>query len=726
VHVGVYDDGVQYTHPDLSDNYDPSRHVSYDGDVQDGGPSAIGPAGHGTAVAGLIAAEANGKGGVGVAWGAELTGVNVTDWFTSDGSWNPLDFNNLDPVGFYAAVKQSAKFDVVNNSWGPAGWDYDPDQNPNIAGSFTAQTLAGWESAAATGRGGLGTVIVKGAGNADVNCNGDGLDASRFTVSVGALRDNGVTAFYSNYGANLLVSAPADGYGWSDGGKPGLVTTDMLGEPGYNWSSGHTLPSDYTDAFDKTSAATPLVTGVVSLMLDAAPGLGWRDVQNILAASATHTGGAIGASPIPDYEANAWFLNGAGNWNGGGMHFSEDYGYGALDAYNAVRMAEAWHLFTPKAQTSANEMVKSTGKLVAAAAIRDLDSTTFTFDVASPMELDFASLTLSLSKTSVYQLDVYLVSPEGTEVLLSDYSNGWGFGPENLPLTWTYGIEAFRGENPVGTWTVRIEDTQSLGDGEGVLHWVDLDLHGRAVQANDVYHYTNEFGAMSRLAGQSGRTTLADTDGGADWIDAAALSGNATVNLKAGALCALGGGSFRIGAGTAIENCVTGDGNDSLTGNGLANELRGMRGNDQLVCDAGNDQAFGGAGSDRIDGGTGADRIHGGAGKDTLKGGAGMDRFLFDALGDSTTAARDTILDFVRGVDRVDVSAIDPAAAIAGDQAFAWIGTAGFAGAGTAQARYGFSGGNTIVEFDTGSGGAAEMSILLQGALDLAATDFLL
>ena len=33
------------------------------------------------------------------------------------------------------------------------------------------------------------------------------------------------------------------------------------------------------------------------------------------------------------------------------MHFSNDYGYGLVNAYNAVRMAEVWSLFTP-AQTT--------------------------------------------------------------------------------------------------------------------------------------------------------------------------------------------------------------------------------------------------------------------------------------------------------------------------------------------------------------------------------------
>ena len=38
---------------------------------------------------------------------------------------------------------------------------------------------------------------------------------------------------------------------------------------------------------------------------------------------------------------------------------------------------------------------------------------------------------------------------------------------------------------------------------------------------------------------------------------------------------------------------MTGDGNDTLTGNGAANTLYGMRGNDTLDGGAGNDTLFG-------------------------------------------------------------------------------------------------------------------------------------
>src|SRR3712207_3605011 len=71
------------------------------------------------------------------------------------------------------------------------------------------------------------------------------------------------------------------------------------------WADGFT-PSDYTDDFSGTSAAAPPVTGVVSPMLGVAPRFRWREVQNILAASATHTGSAFGGAPVPDHEEYPW------------------------------------------------------------------------------------------------------------------------------------------------------------------------------------------------------------------------------------------------------------------------------------------------------------------------------------------------------------------------------------------------------------------------------------
>ena len=83
--------------------------------------------------------------------------------------------------------------------------------------------------------------------------------------------------------------------------------------------------------FGGTSAAAPIVSGVVALMLDANPYLGYRDVQEILAYSARQT------SVTSGYQ-----YNGATNWNGAGLHFSNDFGAGLVDAHAAVRLAETW------------------------------------------------------------------------------------------------------------------------------------------------------------------------------------------------------------------------------------------------------------------------------------------------------------------------------------------------------------------------------------------------
>lgn len=71
----------------------------------------------------------------------------------------------------------------------------------------------------------------------------------------------------------------------------------------------------------------------------------------------------------------------------------------------------------------------------------------------------------------------------------------------------------------------------------------------------------------------------------------------------------------------------------------------------------------GGAGGDTMRGLKGDDRIQGNGGADDLRGGGGSDAFIYVRTGDSTPVASDTIRDFHRGVDKIDLTAID---AIAG------------------------------------------------------------
>ena len=124
--------------------------------------------------------------------------------------------------------------------------------------------------------------------------------------------------------------------------------------------------------------------------------------------------------------------------------------------------------------------------------------------------------------------------------------------------------------------------------------------------------------------------------GGIDTLD---LSGFAPDAGNKGSLINLAPGSFSDTASMTknisiaydawIENAIGGRGNDTITGNKLANELFGNAGNDILFGAEGNDYLDGGAGRDRLDGGAGDDilvydvndgisGLNGGSGTDIL------------------------------------------------------------------------------------------------------------
>ena len=70
----------------------------------------------------------------------------------------------------------------------------------------------------------------------------------------------------------------------------------------------------------------PLVSGVIELLLESKPTLGWRDVQEILIRSARKV----------DDQSSGWPTNGAG------YHFHHGYGAGMIDAAAAVTLAPSW------------------------------------------------------------------------------------------------------------------------------------------------------------------------------------------------------------------------------------------------------------------------------------------------------------------------------------------------------------------------------------------------
>jgi Ca2+-binding RTX toxin-like protein len=162
-----------------------------------------------------------------------------------------------------------------------------------------------------------------------------------------------------------------------------------------------------------------------------------------------------------------------------------------------------------------------------------------------------------------------------------------------------------------------------------------------------------------------------------------------------------------------------------LLGNWEANNLNfsavSMNGVNLRIDGAGgNDTLTGSQGKDIIVGGDGADKLIGGLSADQLTGGKGKDQFTFLSVADIglPLSGQDTITDFISGQDLVDLMSIDANTLIAGNQAFAYIGSAAFGGQ-AGQLR--FSSG--LLAGDTNGDQVSDFELLLTNVTILKTTD---
>jgi len=163
----------------------------------------------------------------------------------------------------------------------------------------------------------------------------------------------------------------------------------------------------------------------------------------------------------------------------------------------------------------------------------------------------------------------------------------------------------------------------------------------------------------------------------------------------------------------------------SLRGNSLDNDLHDGNGSNLLD---------GREGSDTLYGELGNDILVGGLGNDFMYGGRGADRFDFRSVEDTGTGEgnRDIIWDFKTLTDTLNFGLMDANSVHAGNQAFHFIGNAGFSGtAGELNYRSDvYPDGNlspiTIVSGDTDGDGIDDFEVELFGSIALVASDFIL
>ena len=447
VAIAVVDRGVEIAHRDLQPNVSTafaSRVYSLSAAPANGDPT---PAqtdrenAHGTAVAGIVAArDNNGLGGRGVAPRAALMGYALLQASTSS--------NEADAMAF-----QAKDVAVSNNSWGPA------DGNGQLS-----ETNSLWRDAIefglASGRNGLGTIYVWAAGNGHTSgfnerSTYDGYASYRGVIAVGALNAQGRRASYSEPGANVWISAPG---GEQCAGNLSITTTDLSGEKGYNTGA---LASelgdvDYTRCMNGTSAAVPSVSGVMALMLQANPALGWRDARGALARSARQT----------DPADASWKTNGAGR------RISEVYGFGAVDAKAAVDAARGWVNLPPqRVYRSPSQVVNLPIPDNAPTGV----ASTLTVAGSNIARIEWVDLVFSAASHPYSgDLRIVLTSPSGTELVLADthFCDGRCVPHDG----WRFGIAHLLDEAADGVWKISVKD--GAADDVGNVDSWQLTVYG--------------------------------------------------------------------------------------------------------------------------------------------------------------------------------------------------------------------------------------------------------
>jgi Ca2+-binding RTX toxin-like protein len=165
---------------------------------------------------------------------------------------------------------------------------------------------------------------------------------------------------------------------------------------------------------------------------------------------------------------------------------------------------------------------------------------------------------------------------------------------------------------------------------------------------------------------------------------------------------------------TTVENAYGTRAADSIIGNEVANDLRGLGGHDSISGLEANDSISGGGGNDTLIGGVGGDVLFG----DGAGGAPGRDVFDYNALNESRTNAanRDFIRDFRRAdKDLIDLQDIDANSTVLGNQAFTFIGAAAFSGvAGELRAVVSGAPNRFLVSADVNGDKRADIAILVQ------------
>ncbi|KAM4589490.1 proprotein convertase subtilisin/kexin type 7 [Fundulus diaphanus] len=445
VTVVVVDDGVEHSHQDIHLNYSPEG--SYDLNSNDPDPmphpDLRSDNHHGTRCAGEIAAVPNNSFcAVGVAYGSKVAGIRVLD--------GPLT-DSLEAIAFNKHYQIN---DIYSCSWGPDDDGHTVD-GPHPLGKAALQ------HGVIAGRRGFGSIFVVASGNGgqyDDNCNYDGYANSIYTITVGAVDEEGKKPFYAEDCASMLAVT------FSSGGprSRNIVTSDWSVRSKRGCTEGHT----------GTSAAAPLAAGMVALMLQVRPCLTWRDVQHIVAFTATQ------CDSLAD-----WGVNGAG------FHHSHQHGFGLLNAWRLVNAAKVWES-VPFLVSYQSSVIKEDVPILSQpdVLVRTWNVSAADLDLSGMRTLEHVAVTVTITHPCRGNVEIVLLCPSGMRSLIG--------APRSIDRDpsgyqdWTFSTVRCWGERAEGQYTLKITDHKDAQSDQcaavGVLKQWKLTLYGSSMTYSEV------------------------------------------------------------------------------------------------------------------------------------------------------------------------------------------------------------------------------------------------
>lgn len=232
--VAVIDTGVDYNHPDIRENMWTSGNGHYGRDFSDNDGNPMDYHGHGSHVAGTIAAVGNnGTGIIGVAPKVKIMALKIF----------PNAYDDVAALALKYAVDNGAK--IINNSWGPSR------RRPNAP---IIEAAIDYVHA-------KGGICIFAAGNSNDQTKYYSPANYSKTISVGATDQNDKRAGFSNYGDKTDIAAP---------GKD--ILSLLFASRNYIEKDG-------------TSMASPHVAGACALLLSKSPSLKYEEVKKKLISS---------------------------------------------------------------------------------------------------------------------------------------------------------------------------------------------------------------------------------------------------------------------------------------------------------------------------------------------------------------------------------------------------------------------------------------------------------